>query len=156
MRSSCNRLPRILRKSTWGIKDARTIIRWIEAGRLHSAETLEGPLMATTGIAKSQAWHRFFRFFMNFERGKLMSRKVTQISFASIFLFASLLLIPAPAPAQEKLTTTTAKSDKFGKGGTLETTSDEKSRVVKEVWRDATGKNRETHLVNYDAKGVAR
>src|SRR5438876_692973 len=110
--------------------------------------------MATTEIAKSQAWHRFFYLaIMNFERGKLMSRKVTQISFASIFLFASLLLIPAPAPAQEKLTTTTVKSDKFGKGGTLETTSDEKSRVVKEVWRDATGKNRETHLVNYDAKG---
>jgi len=82
-------------------------------------------------------------------------RSIISDLFVVLFaLLASLALVPDLVAGQSKLTSTTEASDKFGKGGKLETTSDEQFRVVKEVWKDATGKNRETHLISYDAKGI--
>jgi len=73
-------------------------------------------------------------------------------SLASILLLAGAFRITeVQTAAQEKLTTTTVPSDKFGQGGTLETTSDENFRVVKEVWKDKDGKIKETHSSLYNA-----
>lgn len=72
----------------------------------------------------------------------------------SAVVIATLCLLTGHLAAQPKLTTTTTASDKFGKGGTLETTSDEKLHVLKEVWKDASGKIRETHTIAYDGNVI--
>src|SRR2546430_15996784 len=56
---------------------------------------------------------------------------------------------------EPKLTTTTSADDKYGKGGTVETTSDDKLRVFREVWKNKDGDIRETHSIYYDGKDTA-
>lgn len=46
---------------------------------------------------------------------------------------------------QQKLKTTVVADNKYGEGGTLETTSDEKLKVVKEVWKDKNGQVKEVY-----------
>jgi hypothetical protein len=81
--------------------------------------------------------------------------RVLPASILSILLFSALLSFAEAVSAQEKLTTTTVADDKFGKGGTLETTSDENFRVVKEVWKDKDGKVKETHSAVYNGNQLA-
>jgi len=54
---------------------------------------------------------------------------------------------------EQKERTTTVADNRYGKGGTLESTSDEKLRILKEIWKDKDGKMRETHYFGYDDKG---
>jgi len=53
---------------------------------------------------------------------------------------------PKPGP---KLTTTTTNSNKYGEGGTLESTSDEKSILVSEVWKNKDKHIKELHIVEW-------
>ena len=53
---------------------------------------------------------------------------------------------PTPLP---KLTTTTTSNNKYGEGGTLESTSDEKFNVVKEVWKNKDGHIKEQHVLQW-------
>src|ERR1044071_4746651 len=53
---------------------------------------------------------------------------------------------PKPGP---KLTTTTTNTNKYGEGGTLESTSDEKSILVEEVWKNKDGHIKELHRVQW-------
>lgn len=65
-------------------------------------------------------------------------------------LIPSLTAAVQAQPKEQKLTTTTVASDKYGKGGTLETTSDEKAKLVKEVWKDKNGKQKEVHILKHE------
>jgi hypothetical protein len=70
----------------------------------------------------------------------------TLFLIGSVLLTSAFVIIVSAQPKPQKLKTTANASDKYGPGGTLETTSDEKLKVVKEVWKDNAGEIRETHI----------
>ncbi len=90
-----------------------------------------------------------------------MKTRMTIIALSlPVLFFAFFVICSTIAPyetavlAQEqKERTTTVADNRYGKGGTLESTSDEKLRILKEIWKDKDGKMRETHYFGYDDKG---
>src|SRR5437879_3377381 len=58
---------------------------------------------------------------------------------------------PKPEPAKQpeatsaKTKTTIVADNRFGEGGTLESTSNEKLQIIREEWKDKDGKGREVH-----------
>lgn len=62
-----------------------------------------------------------------------------------IIVIALLSFATSAQKSDPKLTTTVVASNKYGEGGTLETTSTEKAKLVKEVWKDKAGNIREVH-----------
>jgi hypothetical protein len=86
----------------------------------------------------------------------------TSFCFCTVAILAFSLLLNAtasmrPVAAQkQKLTTTTVADNKLGEGGSLETTSDEKAKLLSEVWKDKEGKKKETHVYEYNGKTLTR
>src|SRR5438477_4640743 len=84
-----------------------------------------------------------------------LARTKLLILFAVFWIFISLLchqIISVKGLAlgqeqKEKSTTTTVADNKYGKGGTKETSSDEKLRLRTEVWKDKDGKVRQKHEI---------
>src|SRR6202011_474830 len=70
-----------------------------------------------------------------------------------VCFFGSLLIGPAVSAQEKKETTTTVADNKYGEGGTLDSTSDEKRRLLSEIWRDKDRKIRAMHSLGYDDKG---
>src|ERR1700730_9958034 len=85
-------------------------------------------------------------------------RRIVSVSFLKVLcaLFFLCLIegrtLAQKQPAQQpKLTTKTVPDNLYGEGGTKETTSDEKFKIYREVWKDKKGEIREVHEVDYDS-----
>jgi hypothetical protein len=83
--------------------------------------------------------------------------RVPFLGLCCVLLAASLIgrhvLAQKPTAPEPKLTTTTVADNRYGEGGTKETTSDEKYKIHREVWKDKNGEVREVHDVDYDSAG---
>lgn len=72
-------------------------------------------------------------------------RTTSKCVFAFLLAISTIAFVQITR-GQGKQTTTTVSSSKYGAGGTEETTSDDKLRVLKEIWKDKSGQVRELHV----------
>ena len=57
---------------------------------------------------------------------------------------------------EQKERTTTVADNRYGEGGTHETTSDAKLKLLREFWRDKDGKIREMHFLSYEGTDLTK
>jgi hypothetical protein len=87
---------------------------------------------------------------------KIDNRFGYNIVFAALICFGLTNAVAQQPKPEPKMTTTTVADNRFGEGGTKETTSDEKFKVYREVWKDKEGQKREIHrLVYFDRGGIS-
>src|ERR1700682_233334 len=85
--------------------------------------------------------------------------RVPFLGLCCMLLAASLIgghvLAQKHSAREPKLTTTTVADNRYGEGGKKETTSDEKFKIHKEVWKDKEGNVKEVHKIEYTGNAIS-